>query len=114
MIEVDFDGVQEPRLKGLDGRWTASSLLRPLLRTDIASSGTTLPPLIWVLGAIAVVAYADHRIVTVSLIYLYILPLSRRGDILAQRVELLPHRRLHLATLFRFAASNPVERAHFS
>lgn len=76
MIEVDFDGVQEPRLKRLDGGWTASSLLRPLLRTHIASSGTTLPPLIWVLGAIAVVACADHRIVTVSLIYLYILPIS--------------------------------------
>ena len=76
MIEADWDGIQEPVLQGLDSRWAASSLLKPLLRTDIASSGTTSLPLILVLGAIAVVAYADHRVVSISLIFLYILPLS--------------------------------------
>jgi serine phosphatase RsbU (regulator of sigma subunit) len=50
--------------------------LKSLLRTDIASSGSTRLPLILVLGAIAVVAYADHLVVSISLIYLYILPLS--------------------------------------
>ena len=50
--------------------------LKSLLRTDIASSGTTSLPLILVLGAIATVAYADHRVVSISLIYLYILPLT--------------------------------------
>jgi len=50
--------------------------LKSLLRTDIASSGAISLPLILVLGAIAVVAYADHRVVSISLIYLYILPLS--------------------------------------
>jgi serine phosphatase RsbU (regulator of sigma subunit) len=51
-------------------------LARLLLRTDIASSGTTSLPLILVLAAIATVAYADHRVASISLIYLYILPLS--------------------------------------
>jgi serine phosphatase RsbU (regulator of sigma subunit) len=50
--------------------------LKSLLRTDIASNGSTRLPLILVLGAIAVVAYADHLVVSISLIYLYILPLS--------------------------------------
>jgi hypothetical protein len=76
VIETDLDGIQEPVLKGLDSMWAASSLLKPLVRTAIASNGTTSLPLILVLGAIAVVAYADHRVVSISLIYLYVLPLS--------------------------------------
>jgi len=48
----------------------------PVLRKDVASSGPMwLPPML-VLGAIAAVAYADHRIVSISLAYLYILPLG--------------------------------------
>ncbi len=50
--------------------------LSPLLRKDVASNGPAWLPLLLVLGAIATVAYADHRIVSLSLIYLYILPLS--------------------------------------
>lgn len=76
MIEANLDGIQEPVLKGLDSRWAASSLLKQLVRTDIASTGTISLPLILALGAIAVVAYADHRVLSISLIYLYILPLS--------------------------------------
>ena len=75
-MEVDLDGAQELVPRGLDGRQGAPSPLKALLRTDTASSGTTSLPLILVLGAIAVVAYADHRVVSISLIYLYILPLS--------------------------------------
>jgi serine phosphatase RsbU (regulator of sigma subunit) len=47
-----------------------------LLRKDVALSGPTWLPLVLVLGAMAAVAYADHLIVSISLVYLYILPLG--------------------------------------
>jgi serine phosphatase RsbU (regulator of sigma subunit) len=50
--------------------------LSPLLRKDVASNGPTWLPLLLVLGAIATVGYADHRVASISLIYLYILPLT--------------------------------------
>jgi serine phosphatase RsbU (regulator of sigma subunit) len=50
-------------------------LLR-LLRKDVAVNGPTWLPLVLILGAIAAVAYADHLVVSISLLYLYILPLS--------------------------------------
>jgi sigma-B regulation protein RsbU (phosphoserine phosphatase) len=50
-------------------------LLR-LLRKDVAASGPAWLPLILVLGAVGAVAYADHLIVSISLVYLYILPLG--------------------------------------
>src|ERR1700730_13790861 len=50
--------------------------LQPLLRKDVASNGPAWPPLVWVLGAIATVAYADHLVVSISLAYLYIRPLG--------------------------------------
>jgi len=48
----------------------------PLLRKDVASNGEAWLPLVMVLGAIGGVAYADHRVISVSLVYLYILPLA--------------------------------------
>jgi serine phosphatase RsbU (regulator of sigma subunit) len=48
----------------------------PLLRKDVASSGSTWLPFLFVLGAIAAVAYADHVVAAISLVYLYILPLG--------------------------------------
>src|SRR5713226_171933 len=50
--------------------------LRRLLRKDVASNGPAWLPLVLVLGAISAVAYADHLVVSISLIYLYILPLA--------------------------------------
>src|ERR1700686_4067448 len=50
--------------------------LRSLLRKDVASNGPSWLPLGLVLGAIGAVAYADHLVVSVSLVYLYILPLG--------------------------------------
>jgi hypothetical protein len=75
-MKMDWGGLQELVPQGFEGGRAASSPLKLLLRTDIALSGTTSLPLILVLGAIATVAYADHRVVSISLIYLYILPLS--------------------------------------
>ena len=47
-----------------------------LLRKDVALNGPTWLPLILVFGAIAAVAYADHLIISISLLFLYILPLG--------------------------------------
>jgi len=49
--------------------------LLSLLRKDVASNGPTWLPLVLVLAAIAGVAYADHLVVSLSLVYLYTLPL---------------------------------------
>jgi len=50
--------------------------LQSLLRRDVASTGPAWLPLVLVFGAIAAVAYADHLVVSISLVYLYILPLA--------------------------------------
>jgi serine phosphatase RsbU (regulator of sigma subunit) len=46
-----------------------------LFRSDVAASGPTWFPLVLVLAAIVAVAYADHLVVPISLIYLCILPI---------------------------------------
>jgi serine phosphatase RsbU (regulator of sigma subunit) len=53
-----------------------SAPLLSLLRKDVATNGPSWVPLGLVLGAIGAVAYADHHAVSVSLVYLYILPLG--------------------------------------
>jgi serine phosphatase RsbU (regulator of sigma subunit) len=53
-----------------------SVLLRSLLRKDVALNGPAWLPLALVLGAIGAVAYADHLVVSISLVYLYILPIA--------------------------------------
>src|ERR1700731_242021 len=50
--------------------------LQSLLRKGVASNGAAGLPLVLVLGAIGAVAYADHLVVSISLVYLYILPLG--------------------------------------
>src|ERR1700681_3255743 len=50
-------------------------LLAPL-RKDVASIGPKWLPVAVVLGAIAAVAYVDHRVVSTSLVYLYTFPLG--------------------------------------
>src|ERR1700732_770697 len=61
--------------------------LRPLLRKDVASNGPAWLPLVLVLGAIAAVAYADHLIVSISLAYLYILPLGMGAIFLRREIS---------------------------
>ena len=51
-------------------------LLLSLLRKDWASNGPAWLPLAAALAAIAGVAYADHFVVSLSLVYLYTLPLT--------------------------------------
>src|ERR1700730_1089841 len=57
-----------------DGRKSVPLLF--LLRKHVASNGPPWLPLGLVLGAIGAVAYADHLVVSISLVYLYILPLG--------------------------------------
>ncbi len=61
-------------------------LLR-LLRKDVALSGATWLPLVLILGAIAAVAYADHLVVSISLLYLYILPLGVGAIFLRSKIS---------------------------
>src|SRR6266436_5307169 len=51
-------------------------LLLSLLRKEVALNGAAWLPLVLVLGAFGAVAYADHLVVSISLLYLYILPLG--------------------------------------
>jgi sigma-B regulation protein RsbU (phosphoserine phosphatase) len=64
-----------------------SVLLRSLLRKDVALSGPAWLPLALVLGALSAVAYADRLVVSISLVYLYILPLAVGAIFLRKRVS---------------------------
>ena len=59
----------------------------PLLRKGLASSGWRWLPLVLVLGAIAAVAYADHLVVSISLAYLYTLPLGISAIFLREEIS---------------------------
>jgi phosphoserine phosphatase RsbU/P len=50
--------------------------LSPILRKDVASNGPAWLPLVLVLISFGAVAYADHLVVSISLVYLYLLPLA--------------------------------------
>jgi sigma-B regulation protein RsbU (phosphoserine phosphatase) len=60
-------------------------LLAPL-RKDVASIGPAWLPLALVLGTIAAVAYVDHRVLSTSLLYLYIFPLGIGAILLRKEV----------------------------
>src|SRR6266478_7372593 len=66
--------VQPIPAKLRDKRKTAR--LSPILRKDVASNGPAWLPLVLVLSSFAAVAYADHLVVSISLVYLYLLPLA--------------------------------------
>src|SRR2546422_111520 len=68
---------------GLDGRLP----LRFLLRKDVASNGPAWLPLVLVLGALSAVAYADRLVVSISLVYLYILPRAVGAIFLRKKVS---------------------------
>ncbi len=61
--------------------------LVPLLRKDVASNRPAWLPLVLLLGAIGAVAYADHLVVSLSLAYLYILPLAVGAIFLRKEVS---------------------------
>jgi serine phosphatase RsbU (regulator of sigma subunit) len=59
----------------------------PLLQKHVISNRPAWLPLVFVLAAIAAVAYAEHRIVVPSLIYLYILPLTISAVFLRKEIS---------------------------
>src|SRR6267378_5741569 len=61
--------------------------LLPLLRKDVASNGPAWLPFVLVLGAISSVAYADHLVVSISLVYLYILPVGLGAIFLRRKIS---------------------------
>ncbi len=61
--------------------------LLPLLRKGVASDGPAWLPLVLVFGAFGAVAYADHLVVAISLVYLYILPLGLAAIFLRREVS---------------------------
>ena len=62
-------------------------LLLPLLRKDVALNGPAWLPLVLVLGALGAVAYADHLVASISLVYLYILPIAVSAIFLRKKVS---------------------------
>src|ERR1700674_3964901 len=62
-------------------------VLLSLLRMDVASNGPAWLPFVLILGAIGAVAYADHLVVSISLIYLYILPVGVAAIFLRRRIS---------------------------
>jgi serine phosphatase RsbU (regulator of sigma subunit) len=58
-----------------------------LLRSGLASRGWRWLPLVLVLGAIAAVVYADHLVVSISLAYLYVLPLGISAIFLREEIS---------------------------
>ena len=61
--------------------------LLSLLRRDVASNGAAWLPLLLVLGATAAVAYTDHVVASISLVYLYILPVAVGAIFLRKQVS---------------------------
>src|SRR5450432_2305701 len=74
MTDLVHPAVPELGRTGLRGLLERISL-RSLFRNDAIANGPTWIPLVLVLGAIVAVAYAEHLVVPISLIYLCILPI---------------------------------------
>jgi serine phosphatase RsbU (regulator of sigma subunit) len=64
-----------------------SPVLRPVLRKDVGSNGPAWLPLGLVLSSFAAVAYADHLVVAISLVYLYLLPLALGAIFLRKEIS---------------------------
>ena len=73
------DLVHHAYLKWMPPKWRGNGERNPLsrlLRKEVASHGPLWLPPVLVLGSIAAVAYADRLVASISLVYLYILPLG--------------------------------------
>src|SRR6266849_7942013 len=74
MNELVHSDIRESKPAVLRGLHEGVPLLY-FLRKDVALSGPAWLPLSLVLGAVSAVAYADHLVISISLVYLYLLPL---------------------------------------
>jgi serine phosphatase RsbU (regulator of sigma subunit) len=86
MSDFVHPGVQDSRFAEPRGLTRRAPLLS-FLRKDVTSDRPRWLPLVLVLAAIAAVAYADHRVVVPSLIYLYILPLTIGAILLRKEIS---------------------------
>jgi serine phosphatase RsbU (regulator of sigma subunit) len=86
MSDLVHPGVRESKPAGSRGLSEKAPLLL-FLRTGIASSRPKWLPLLLVVAAIAAVAYADHRVIVPSLLYLYILPLTMSAIFLRKEIS---------------------------
>jgi serine phosphatase RsbU (regulator of sigma subunit) len=86
MSDVMHSTVRELRLGRLGDQERTLPLPRPR-RKEVASNGERWLPLGLVLGAIAAVAYADHLVASISLAYLYILPLGISAIFLREAIS---------------------------
>src|SRR5450755_3110369 len=86
MTELVHRAVREPR--PAESRGLREGVMLPfLLRKDVASNGPEWLPLAFVIGAIAAVAYADDLVDSISLGYLYVLPLAVGAIFLRKEVS---------------------------
>jgi serine phosphatase RsbU (regulator of sigma subunit) len=86
MSDLVHPGVRESshaELRGVGQRISKLSLLR----NGVVFDGAAWLPLVFVVAAIAAVAYADHLVVVPSLLYLYILPLTLGAVFLRKEVS---------------------------
>src|SRR6202048_4694538 len=86
MNDVMHPAVRESEPVELRGLRQRIPLLS-LLRKDVAPNGPAWLPLVLVLGALGADAYADHLVVSISLTYLYILPLSIGAIFLRRKIS---------------------------
>jgi len=86
MNNVLHSAVRQSMAAELRGLRERAPLLS-LLRKDVVASGVAWLPLVLVLGATVAVAYADHFVSSISLVYLYILPVCLATIFLRREVS---------------------------
>jgi sigma-B regulation protein RsbU (phosphoserine phosphatase) len=75
-VRSDMTTTTSPLIRAKSRNERKTSELTAVLRKDVALSGPAWLPLVLVFGSFAAVAYADHLVVSISLVYLYLLPLA--------------------------------------
>jgi sigma-B regulation protein RsbU (phosphoserine phosphatase) len=86
MNELVHSAVRESKPAVLRGLHEGVPLLF-VLRKDVALSGPAWLPLSLVLGAVSAVAYADHFVASISLVYLYLLPIVLGAIFLREEIS---------------------------
>ncbi len=86
MNELVHSAIRESKPAVLRGPHEGVPLLS-VLRKDVALSGPAWLPLSLVLGAVSAVAYADHFVASISLVYLYLLPIVLGAIFLREEIS---------------------------
>jgi sigma-B regulation protein RsbU (phosphoserine phosphatase) len=86
MNNAEHSAVRQSMAAELGGLRERAPLLS-VLRKDVVANGVAWLPLVLVLGATVAVAYADHFVSSISLVYLYILPVCLATIFLRREVS---------------------------